>query len=62
MASSEFSDSVFAILEKEGNEEKLRRLVGNSAFNSIERTGYNLTFVVRGIILCKTFDAIGVKY
>lgn len=58
---SSYINEVASILNKDGNEDKLRRLIGDEVFNNIDLR-LNHIFVLRGIILCKTFDFIGVKY
>ena len=61
-AKPQYINGAYSLLEKDNNEEKLLRLVGKDVLESIELNNYNLTFIIRGIILCKTFDFIGIKY
>ena len=58
---SSYINEVTRILYKDNNNEKLRRLVGDDVFNAID-IDVNHLFVVRGIILCKTLDSLGVNY
>lgn len=57
-----FSQESLELLQRDGNEEKLRKLIGDDVYKCIEHTTYNLTMVIRGVIICKTFDKIGIKY
>ena len=59
---SDFSKEVMRVLHTGNNENNLRRLVGDDVFNRIEEESYNLVFVIRGIVLCKLFDNIGIRY
>lgn len=55
-------EDVSNLLLKDNNEEKLLHLVGKDVLDCLEHNNYNLTFIIRGIILCKTFELIGVEY
>lgn len=61
VAGSEYLENVKHILEKDNNASKLRRLLGDDIFENLDMN-VNHTMVLRGIILCKTFDNLGIKY
>ena len=61
MDGTPYLDEVYSILHKDKNDEKLKRLVGAKVYDAIN-ININHVFILRGIILCKTFDRIGIKY
>ena len=56
-----YIDEVMSLLYKDENDMKLRQLVGEDAFKAIT-IQKNHSFLLRGIILCKTFDYLGIHY
>lgn len=56
-----YLDEVMSLLYKDENDKKLRKLVGENAFKAIKIRN-NHSFLLRGIILCKTFDYLGIHY
>lgn len=56
-----YMDEVMSLLYKDENDMKLRKLVGENAFKAII-IQKNHSFLLRGIILCKTFDYLGIHY
>ena len=58
---SVFVDAVANLLKKENNEEKLINLIGEEIYKDI-KIDINYALVLRGIVLTKTFEQIGIKY
>lgn len=58
---SPFFKEIETLMKRDGNEQKMRNLIGDKVLEAVD-IYKNQLFIIRGLILCKTLEYIGVKY